>query len=126
LHARVHTLTRTTHHTARHTADSADQLASEFAAHVNTLSLKAPLQHRRPSPLDPPTATVAAQMDALQINDWPQPDAGVHTAVRALCACACACVCVCVCVCICMSVSLGGARQGAWRLLRARASRASC
>jgi uncharacterized membrane protein YgcG len=24
---------------------------------------------------------VAAQMDALQINDWPEPDAGVHTAV---------------------------------------------
>jgi hypothetical protein len=62
--------------------DSGDELASEFAQHINLLSLKAPLQHRRPSPLDPPTAAVAAQMDAMQINDWPEPDAGVHTAVR--------------------------------------------
>jgi hypothetical protein len=62
--------------------DGGDQLASEFAAHINQLALKAPLQHRRPSPLEPPTAAVAAQMDALQINDWPEPDAGVHTAVR--------------------------------------------
>lgn len=62
-------------------ADGGDQLASEFAAHINQLALKAPLQHRRPSPLEPPTAAVAAQMDALQINDWPEPDAGVNTAV---------------------------------------------
>eukprot|EP00775_Hariotina_reticulata_P008697 gene8697-8878_t len=58
-----------------------DNLASEFAAHLNQLSLKAPLQHRRPSPLDPPTAAVAAQLDALQINDWPETDAGVLTAL---------------------------------------------
>lgn len=58
-----------------------DSLASEFSAHLNQLSLKAPLQHRRPSPLDPPTAAVAAQLDALQINDWPEPDAGVQTAL---------------------------------------------
>uniref|UniRef100_A0A383VGZ6 Uncharacterized protein n=1 Tax=Tetradesmus obliquus TaxID=3088 RepID=A0A383VGZ6_TETOB len=58
-----------------------DRLASEFSAHLNQLSLKAPLQHRRPSPLDPPTAAVAAQLDALQINDWPELDAGVHTAL---------------------------------------------
>eukprot|EP00879_Flechtneria_rotunda_P021727 GHRR01022911.1.p1 GENE.GHRR01022911.1~~GHRR01022911.1.p1 ORF type:complete len:251 (+),score=99.09 GHRR01022911.1:309-1061(+) len=61
--------------------DNGDNLASEFAAHLNQLSLKAPLQHRRPSPLDPPTAAVAAQLDALQINDWPEPDAGVQTAL---------------------------------------------
>lgn len=58
-----------------------DNLASEFAAHLNQLSLKAPLQHRRPSPLDPPTAAVAAQLDALQINDWPETNAGVLTAL---------------------------------------------
>jgi len=28
----------------------------------------------------PPTAVVAAQMDALQMNDWPDPDAGIRTA----------------------------------------------
>ena len=28
----------------------------------------------------PPTAVVAAQMDALQMNDWPEPDSGVRTA----------------------------------------------
>lgn len=68
-------------------ADGGDQLASEFAAHITQLSLKAPLQHRRPSPLEPPTAAVAAQMDALQINDWPEPDAGVHTAVSVVMLC---------------------------------------
>jgi hypothetical protein len=29
-------------------------------------------------------AAVAAQMDALQINDWPEPDAGGHTAVSCI------------------------------------------
>eukprot|EP00882_Tetradesmus_deserticola_P001583 GHRQ01001708.1.p1 GENE.GHRQ01001708.1~~GHRQ01001708.1.p1 ORF type:complete len:293 (+),score=94.20 GHRQ01001708.1:147-1025(+) len=61
--------------------EGGDRLASEFSAHLNQLSLKAPLQHRRPSPLDPPTAAVASQLDALQINDWPEPDAGVQTAL---------------------------------------------
>jgi hypothetical protein len=28
----------------------------------------------------PPTAVVAAQMDALQMNDWPETDAGIRTA----------------------------------------------
>lgn len=28
----------------------------------------------------PPTAVVAVQMDALQMNDWPEPDSGVRTA----------------------------------------------
>ena len=28
----------------------------------------------------PPTAVVAAQMDALQMNDWPDPDSGIRTA----------------------------------------------
>lgn len=27
-----------------------------------------------------PTAAIAAQMDALQMNDWPDADAGVRTA----------------------------------------------
>ena len=27
-----------------------------------------------------PTAAIAAQMDALQMNDWPDTDAGVRTA----------------------------------------------
>jgi len=89
--ALTHSLTHSFLHThslrspALGAADGGDQLASEFAAHVNQLALKAPLQHRRPSPLEPPTAAVAAQMDALQINDWPEPDAGVNTAVRGRC-----------------------------------------
>ena len=29
-------------------------------------------------------AAVAAQVDALQINDWPEQDAGGHTAVRCI------------------------------------------
>lgn len=28
----------------------------------------------------PPTTVVAAQMDALQMNDWPDTDSGVRTA----------------------------------------------
>ena len=28
----------------------------------------------------PPTAVIAAQMDALQMNDWPDPDSGIRTA----------------------------------------------
>lgn len=32
-----------------------------------------PSQGRRPTPMLPPTAVVAAQLDALQINDWRAP-----------------------------------------------------
>lgn len=35
---------------------------------------------RRPSHLLPPTAAIAAQLDALQLNDWPERGAGIHTA----------------------------------------------
>ena len=34
----------------------------------------------RPSHLLPPTAAIAAQLNALQLNDWPEPAAGIHTA----------------------------------------------
>jgi len=32
-----------------------------------------PARGRRPTPMLPPTAVVAAQLDALQINDWRAP-----------------------------------------------------
>ncbi len=56
------------------------QLASDFASLVNSLGVHSPLANRRPSPMLSPTAAVAAQMDALQMNDWPETDAGVATA----------------------------------------------
>ena len=34
----------------------------------------------RPSHLLPPTAAIAAQLNALQLNDWPEPSAGIRTA----------------------------------------------
>lgn len=55
-------------------------LASEFSQFVIDKGLKAPLKDRKPSHLLPPTAVIAAQMDALQMNDWPEADAGVRTA----------------------------------------------
>ncbi|BDA47530.1 hypothetical protein COCOBI_10-3780 [Coccomyxa sp. Obi] len=55
-------------------------LASEFSRHVNTAGLRSPLEHRGPTPMLSPCAVVAAQLDALQMNDWPETDAGVRTA----------------------------------------------
>lgn len=59
---------------------SALDLASEFQAYVNERGLEEPLRNRRPTHLMPPNACIAAQMDALQRNDWPDKDAGVFTA----------------------------------------------
>ncbi|CAD7696828.1 unnamed protein product [Ostreobium quekettii] len=55
-------------------------LASEFSHYISDKGVKAPLKDRAPSHLLPPNAVVAAQMDALQMNDWPEADAGVKTA----------------------------------------------
>ena len=49
-----------------------------------------PAQGRRPTPMLPPTAVVAAQLDALQINDWcaaGQPCTHCQTALLELCVC---------------------------------------
>lgn len=59
---------------------SSDPLASEFASLVNRLDLQKGLQQQRPSHLMPPTAVVAAQMEALQRPDWPDSGAGLRTA----------------------------------------------
>jgi hypothetical protein len=61
-----------------HTAGTT--LATEFSQHINAAGLLRPLPHRSPTPMLSPTAAVAAQMDALQMNDWPDTDAGVRTA----------------------------------------------
>lgn len=55
-------------------------LASEFSQHINQTGMRRPLEQRGPTPMLPPTAVVAGQMDALQMNDWPDPDSGVRTA----------------------------------------------
>ena len=57
-----------------------EQLAQEFSRFANEADLQDPLKVRRPSHLLPPTAVVAAQLDALQRNDWPDQDAGIRTA----------------------------------------------
>ena len=56
------------------------QLAQEFSRFANEADLQHPLKVRGPSHLLPPTAVVAAQLDALQRNDWPDQDAGIKTA----------------------------------------------
>eukprot|EP00877_Chromochloris_zofingiensis_P000633 jgi/Chrzof1/10570/Cz05g03250.t1 len=63
-----------------HVDAAGQQLESEFASVVNQLNFKDPLRDRRPTHLLSPTAVIAAQLDALQINDWPEQDAGVRTA----------------------------------------------
>eukprot|EP01024_Parvocaulis_polyphysoides_P075525 TRINITY_DN97619_c0_g1_i1.p2 TRINITY_DN97619_c0_g1~~TRINITY_DN97619_c0_g1_i1.p2 ORF type:complete len:167 (+),score=21.90 TRINITY_DN97619_c0_g1_i1:221-721(+) len=44
------------------------------------MNIKEPLRNRQPSPLLSPSAAVEAQMDALQMNDWPETDAGILAA----------------------------------------------
>ncbi|KAL3153307.1 hypothetical protein ABBQ38_011651 [Trebouxia sp. C0009 RCD-2024] len=55
-------------------------LARDFSKFVNETGAVTPLKTRRPSHLLPPTAAIAAQLDALQLNDWPERGAGIHTA----------------------------------------------
>ncbi|KAK9824657.1 hypothetical protein WJX72_012116 [[Myrmecia] bisecta] len=74
----------------QHTATFAGQgtpegelLAAEFSKFVNEAGVQAPtLQGRSPTHLMPPTAVIAAQLDALQCNDWPETDAGIRTAFQ--------------------------------------------
>jgi hypothetical protein len=47
---------------------------------VNAEGLASPAENRRPTPMMPPTSAVAAQLAALQRNDWPEPDAGARAA----------------------------------------------
>jgi hypothetical protein len=55
-------------------------LASEFGRLANESNIGEALRVRRPSPFLAPTATVAAQLNALQMNDWPDSDDGIRTA----------------------------------------------
>lgn len=55
-------------------------ITAEFAAYVLESGASFPTQRRNPSHLMPPTEVVAAQLDALQRNDWPEADAGVTVA----------------------------------------------
>jgi hypothetical protein len=57
-----------------------DQLSAEFSRVVNEAGAPNLLAHRQPTHLLPPTTVVAAVLNALQRNDWPDPDAGVRTA----------------------------------------------
>lgn len=58
------------------------QLASYFLRFVNESGAQEPTQNRSPSHLMPPNVAVAAQLDALQRNDYPETDAGVQVAYR--------------------------------------------
>eukprot|EP01023_Acetabularia_acetabulum_P027562 TRINITY_DN2606_c0_g1_i10.p3 TRINITY_DN2606_c0_g1~~TRINITY_DN2606_c0_g1_i10.p3 ORF type:complete len:208 (-),score=13.12 TRINITY_DN2606_c0_g1_i10:210-833(-) len=55
-------------------------MVSEFWQKANELNIKEPMRDRKPSPLMSPSATIEAQMYALQMNDWPEPDSGITTA----------------------------------------------
>ncbi|GAB4814135.1 hypothetical protein N2152v2_001181 [Parachlorella kessleri] len=57
-----------------------EQLASEFSRVVIQAGVANPLANRKPTHLLPPTGVVAAQMDALQRNDWPETNAGINAA----------------------------------------------
>lgn len=60
--------------------DEGSALASQFQSFINQQGLPSLLRDRRPTHLMSPLACIAAQMDALQLNDWPEKDAGVQTA----------------------------------------------
>lgn len=63
---------------------SSDDLASEFSRVVNERAaagvreVQDPV--RKPSHLLPPTSAIAAVLDALQRNDWPEANSGLDTA----------------------------------------------
>ncbi|PSC73270.1 hypothetical protein C2E20_3539 [Micractinium conductrix] len=57
-------------------------LASEFHSFINEQGMPELLRDRRPTHLMSPLACIAAQMGALQRNDWPERDAGVQTAFQ--------------------------------------------
>lgn len=62
-------------------SQDSDDLASAFSRAVNERGLEGSLlRYRQPTHLLSPAAAVAAQMDALQRNEWPEPDSGVATA----------------------------------------------
>lgn len=64
----------------RSAADSESDVAAAFASYILESGLPSLTQRRTPSHLMPPTEVVAAQLDALQRNDWPEADAGVAVA----------------------------------------------
>lgn len=57
---------------------SGESLESQFSKYL--LENEISESKRSPSHLMSPVAVVAAQMDALQRNDWPETDAGIKTA----------------------------------------------
>lgn len=59
---------------------SGELLASEFAKFVSTSGIKEPMRYRRPTPMIPPNLAVQSIMTALQMNDYPEEDAGARTA----------------------------------------------
>lgn len=59
--------------------ESGKHLAAAFDSFVNQKGFKV-LKTRAPSALISPTAVIAAQLDSLQMNDWPEPDSGILTA----------------------------------------------
>lgn len=82
-HARHHVASPLKTRAVRCSAQDSEgaRLASEFGAYISAAGLLSPAQQtRRPTHLIPPGAAVAAQLDALQRNDWPEPDDGVRTA----------------------------------------------
>lgn len=83
IHRSVPTVSRTRARSAVRATQESDpgvNLARDFSQFVNEKGAPSPLHNRRPSHLLPPTAAIAAQLNALQLNDWPDRAAGIQTA----------------------------------------------
>ena len=57
-----------------------EDLASKFSQYVNTSGISEPLRYRRPTPMIAPHIAVQSVMTALQMNDYPEENAGIQTA----------------------------------------------
>lgn len=55
-------------------------LASEFSKFVSNSGLNESMRYKRPTPMIAPHLAVQSIMTALQMNDYPEEDAGAHTA----------------------------------------------
>ena len=55
-------------------------LSTEFSRFINAQGIEDPLQYRRPSPMIAPSKAVESVIRALQMNNYPEQDAGVLAA----------------------------------------------
>lgn len=61
-------------------AGTGELLASEFSKFVSDSGLNESMRYKRPTPMIAPHLAVQSIMTALQMNDYPEEDAGARTA----------------------------------------------